>query len=153
MEDSKPLIPVPLAVGGMVVLLGAAAFWAYDDYARKHPPPAPTLTAEAKAYVSNLRLSEVSMQAAESYLKQAVVEIEGKIANNGDRVIRLAEINCVFYDAYGQLVLRERVPIVGRRMGSLAQGEIKNFHMAFDNIPPSWNQQMPQLVIARILFE
>ena len=50
------------------------------------------------------------------------------------------------------MVLRERVPIVSRKMGKLAPGEIKNFRLAFDNVPESWNQAMPQLVIARIDF-
>ena len=38
------------------------------------------------------------MKAHESYLKQAVVEITGKIGNTGDRVLEVVEINCVFYD-------------------------------------------------------
>ena len=92
------------------------------------------------------------MQAAESYLKQAVVEIGGKIANNGDRVVKLVEINCVFYDPYGQVVLRERVPIVSKKMGRLAPGETKAFRLAFDNVPEAWNQVMPSMIIARIDF-
>ena len=92
------------------------------------------------------------MQKHESYLKQAVVEITGKLGNNGDRVLNVVEINCVFYDPYGQVVLRERVPIVSRKIGGLAPGEIKNFRLAFDNIPESWNQALPQLVIAQIVF-
>ena len=80
------------------------------------------------------------------------MEITGKIGNDGDRVLQLVEINCVFYDAYGQVVLRERVPIVSRKMGNLAPREIKSFRLAFDNVPESWNQAMPQLVIARIDF-
>jgi hypothetical protein len=50
------------------------------------------------------------------------------------------------------VVLRERVPIVSRKIGGLAPGEIKNFRLAFDNIPESWNQALPQLVIAQIVF-
>jgi hypothetical protein len=80
------------------------------------------------------------------------VEITGKIANTGDREIRLVEIYCVFRDAYGQVVLRERVPIVGPKMGGLAPGELKPFRLPFDSIPESWNQSMPDLVIARIDF-
>ena len=75
------------------------------------------LTAEAKQYVRNLQLSEVEMKAAESYMKQPVVEITGKIANNGCAQLKLVEINCVFYDAYGQVVLRERVAVVGAGRG------------------------------------
>jgi hypothetical protein len=81
-----------------------------------------------------------------------VVEITGRIGNEGSRVLRLVEINCIFSDAYGQVVLRERVPIVSRKIGGLAPGEIKNFRLPFDNIPESWNQMMPQLVIAQIEF-
>jgi len=65
----------------------------------------------------------------------------------------VVEINCVFYDAYGQVVLRERVAVVGRRTGSLAPGGMKSFRLAFDNIPESWNQALPQLVIAQIVFD
>jgi hypothetical protein len=81
-----------------------------------------------------------------------VVEITGNIANNGPRTVKVVEINCVFYDPYGQLVLRERVTVVGRRSGLLAPGDTKSFRLAFDNIPESWNQQLPALVIAQIVF-
>ena len=93
------------------------------------------------------------MQANESYLKQEVVEINGKVTNKGDRVVKLVEVNCVFHDAYGQVVLRERVAIAGRKAGDLPPGDTKSFRLAFDSIPPSWNKQMPDLVIAQILFE
>jgi hypothetical protein len=93
------------------------------------------------------------MKAHESYLKQSVVEITGSIENAGQRKLALVEITCVFYDAYGQVVLRERVPIVNKRTGGVAPTETKSFRLPFDNIPESWNQMMPQLVIARIDFE
>jgi hypothetical protein len=140
------VVPVLLALGG-------GGFWWLDYQSRHQVSQRPTLTAEARGYLKNLALSEVSMQANESYLKQEVVEINGKIGNKGDRVVKLVEINCVFHDAYGQVVLRERVTIAGRKAGDLRPGEIKNFRLAFDNIPQSWNKQMPDLVIAQILFE
>ena len=136
----------------MLVLVGLAGFYLLDQAARQGPPPAPALTGDARVYVKHLQLLDVDMKAQESYMKQAVVEITGKIGNNGDRVLQLVEINCVFHDTYGQVVLRERVPIVSRKMGSLSPGEIKNFRLAFDNIPGSWNQAMPQMVIAHIVF-
>lgn len=137
----------------LLLAAGTALFLYLERESGKPAPPPPPLTGDAKAYVKSLRLSGVDMQAHESYLKQAVVEITGQIGNEGNRVLSLIEINCVFYDSYGQLVLRERVPIVSRRMGKLAPGEIKNFRLPFDSIPESWNQAMPQLVIARIDFE
>jgi hypothetical protein len=136
----------------IAVILGLAGFLILEHQSHKRPPPGPVLTGEAKTYVRYLQLSDVAMDAHESYLKQSVVQITGKIGNTGNRVLKTVEINCVFYDAYGQVVLRERVPIVGRRTGDLGPGQTKQFRLAFDNIPESWNQAMPQLVIAQIVF-
>ncbi len=58
----------------------------------------------------------------------------------------------MFHDSYGQLVLRKRVPIVSPRMGGLKPGETKSFRLPFDELPESWNQAMPQLVIAGVKF-
>jgi hypothetical protein len=80
------------------------------------------------------------------------VEIEGKIANAGDRPLDTVEIYCVFRDPYGQLVLRRRLAIVSPRMGGLKPGETKSFRLPFDDLPASWNQAMPQLVIAGVKF-
>ena len=151
----KPSVPPMAVVGGLVLILGLAGFW-YLDRSSKQPQPAPPpLTDEARVYVheGKLKLSEVDMKAQESYLKQSLVEITGKISNAGDRTLKTVELNCVFSDAYGQLVLRERVPIVSAKIGSLAPGETKPFRLPFDNIPASWNQAMPQLVIAGITFQ
>jgi len=137
-----------------VLLLGVAGLL-YLNYKAKQPPPElPPLTGDARAYVAggHLPISEVQMVAHESYLKQQVVEITGKIGNTGNRVIETAEIYCVFYDSYGQVILRERVAIVNKKMGKLAPGETKDFRLPFDTIPESWNQVLPQIVIARIEF-
>jgi hypothetical protein len=81
-----------------------------------------------------------------------LVEITGNITNAGGRNIRLVEITCVFTDPSGLVVLRERVPIVSAKMGGLKPGETKRFRLPFDTIPESWNQALPQLVIAQIVF-
>lgn len=151
-EAAKLSIPIPLVVGAIIVVLGLGAWGFLGYWERTHPPAPAVLTAEAKQYVHSLQLSEVEMKATESYMKQKVVEITGKIGNNGPRAINVIEINCVFRDAYGQVVLRERVTVVGRRTGTLAPGNVKNFRLAFDTIPESWNQSLPDLVIAQIVF-
>ena len=150
-KQSFSISPAAIVIG-VVVLAGLGGFWYLDQASKKPAPPPPPLTGPAKAYVKNLKLSDVDMKANESYMKQSIVEITGKIENAGDRVLEVVEINCVFYDAYGQMVLRERVPIVSKKMGGLAPGETKTFRMPFDHIPESWNQALPQMVIARIDF-
>ena len=139
-----------MIVVGAVVVLGSILF--YYLQVSKQPDPNFPLTPEAKVYVRNLQLSDVTMKASESYFKQVVVEIEGKIANAGSRNLTEVDIYCIFYDSYGQVVLRKRVPIIGQRMGGLKPGDGKSFRLPFDEIPESWNHAMPQLVIAGIKF-
>jgi len=117
---------------------------------RPHATAAATpLSADAKEYVRNLQLTDVTMKATESYVGQTVTEIEGKIVNSGSRTVEHADVYCVFYNSYGEVILRERVPIV---VTGLKPGETRTFRLPFDDIPGGWNNQMPQLVIARIEF-
>ena len=134
-----------------VAVLAGGAYFYLDSTGNRAASDVP-LSPEGKAYVRNLRLSDVTMKATDSYVMQRIVEIEGKVANAGDRALAIVDVNCVFYDHYGQLVLRKRVPIVSERMGGLKPGETKSFRLPFDQIPESWNQQMPQLVIAGVKF-
>ena len=158
-KQKAPISPAAIVIG-IVGIAGLAGFLYLDQAAKRPPAPPPPLTGAAKEYVKYLRFVSADgkapeapkMEAHESYLKQSVVEITGNIQNTGDRVLEVVEINCVFYDPYGQVVLRERVPIVSTKMGKLAPGETKPFRLAFDNVPESWNQAMPQMVIAGIEF-
>ncbi len=152
---SKPSAGFPVAAAVITALIaaGIGGFVLLDYQAKRAQPVKKVLTPEAKEYVRNLKLHDVEMNKHESYLKQSIVEITGKIENSGGRTMKSVHITCVFYDSYGQLTLRETVPIVGRKMGSLAPMEIKSFRLPFDNVPEGWNQAMPQLVIAEIVFE
>jgi hypothetical protein len=89
------------------------------------------------------------MKATANYAGATVVEIVGKITNAGDRTLDRVELNCVFYDTVGLVVLRERVPIV---RSTIRPGETRTFRLPFEGIPQSWNQSLPQLVIAHIAF-
>jgi hypothetical protein len=148
--ESKPLISLPMI---LVICLGiaiAGGIWVLE----RNPagPSQPVLTPEAKAYVRNLKLSGVEMKAAESAVKLQLVEIVGNIGNAGDRPLKSVQIQCIFYDPYGQVVLKERVEIVRAKSGGLKPGETKSFRLPFDSLPGSWNQGLPQLVIAQIVF-
>lgn len=137
------VVVAALLAGGLVLFLTTAG---------RSSAPA-TLTPEAKSYVRNLGLSGVQMSAKENMMSAMLVEITGRIENKGERSLRLVEINCVFHDAMGQPVHRERVPIVRAKGGALRPGEARQFRLAFDSLPEGWNQAMPQLVIANIDFE
>ena len=144
----------------LVAAVGLAGFWYLDRASRQQPPGPPPLTGPALAYVKYLKFvgddgqtaESPAMQAHESYLKQSVVEITGNLLNAGDRVLNSVEVNCVFYDPYGQVILRKRVPVISRKAGGISPGEHKAFRLAFDDVPDSWNQAMPGFVIAGIDF-
>jgi hypothetical protein len=146
-EDKSNLV-VPLAiVAALLPIIGGA--WWYLERSKRDPVQQPGITAEGKLYVRNLKLSDVEMKATANYAGGTVVEIMGKIANNGDRTLQRVDLTCVFYDPGGLVVLRERVPIV---RATLRPGETRTFRLPFEGIPQSWNQAMPQLVIASVQF-
>ena len=131
------------------VALAVAGWWARSASQPREAAPPPAITSDAKAYVANLKLSQVEMKATANYAGAAVVEVLGRITNNGTRALDRVELNCVFYDTAGLVVLRERVPIV---RSTLKPGETRDFRLPFEGIPDSWNQSLPQLVIAHIAF-
>ena len=147
-SSDKARVSTPLLIVMMVALAGLGGGW-YLVNRPKEPAVPAAITPEAKAYVRNLKLSEVDMKATEAFTGAAVVEVIGQITNGGDRTLSRVELNCVFYDPYGQVVLRERVPIV---RSAMKPGETKSFRLPFEGIPNSWNQALPQLVIASISF-
>lgn len=147
-DNAQIRLSAPLLISLLLAGAGLTAWWYMAGQPREAPKP-PGITAEGKAYVKYLKLSDVEMKATANYAGAMVVEIIGKISNTGDRSLSRVELNCIFYDPYGQVVLRERVPIV-RTLTK--PGETKSFRLPFEGIPGSWNQALPQLVIAHIQF-
>src|SRR5690349_12660096 len=104
-------IPATVLVAGAIMAALLIAFAVYLSLpAHKTAPPGPT--PEAKAYLDHLALSDVNMKAAENFMQQQVVEIQGKISNNGPRPIRRLVVLCVFNDVSGHAIYQERVPVV-----------------------------------------
>ena len=151
MRDVK-ISPAGIVIGLAGTLVLGVFAWLTFGPAPAPAPPA-RLTPEARAYLPSLGLSNVRMQAAESYVNQRVVEILGDISNKGERTVKLVEVTCVFRNFGNQELLRERALVVGNRGGPMAKGETRFFRLAFDDVPNTWNQNLPTLVIAQIQFE
>ncbi len=144
--------PAPLVIGAIVVLLGVGValflFW----QSQHRQKAGAVLTAEAAAYLPSLDLSGVEMAASDTFLEQTLVEITGKIKNNGDKTVALVEINCVFRDINGVEIAREPRVVIGSKTGPLAPQQEKSFRLPFDNLPADWNQALPNLFVAQIVF-
>jgi hypothetical protein len=143
----KQFPTVPLVIGAVAVVIGIAALVYLSRPAPKPADEGPS--AEAKAYLPNLQLSDVNMQASENLMQQRVVEIQGHITNKGPRTIHRIEVECIFDGVNHQSIYRERVPIVS---ADLAPNQTRQFRLPFDSLPDAWNQAMPHLVIAQIQF-
>jgi hypothetical protein len=137
-----------LLIAVMVALAALGVWWYFANQPRQTAPPE-AITAEAKSYVRNLKLSDVDMTATENFAGAAVIEIKGSITNAGERVLDRVELTCVFYDPYGKELKRERLPIV---RSTIKPGETRTFRLPFEAIPEGWNQRLPSLVIASIRF-
>lgn len=151
MPDVK-ISPVTLVMGLAGVLIVGALGWLTFG-TKPAPAPPPRLTSQARAYLENLKLSDVHMQAAESFAQGRLVEILGNVTNAGARGVKLVEVTCVFRDYAQREVARERVFVVSGSSGGLAPGQTKPFRLPFDTLPENWNQIMPSLVIAQIQFQ
>ena len=144
-------LPIPPIVIGVVVVTALLAGMFYLQRPALKSPESQA-SAEAKSYLRNLELKDVTMQASENFMKQQVVEVQGAIANNGPRPLRLIEVYCLFYGIDGHELHRERVSVVSATAAPLKPGETRRFRLPFDNLPGGWNQALPNMVIAQLGF-
>lgn len=143
-----PLIPAIVGGIGLLLLALGAIYLARPA----KTPEAGAASTEATAYLPNLILSDVSMQASENFMKQQVIEVTGTIVDYGPRSLRSIEVYCIFYGINGQEIHRERLPIVSSKLAPLRPGEKRAFRLPFDALPDGWNQSIPKMVIAQITF-
>ncbi len=146
------LKPIPILIAAAVFAALAAVGYRQWKAAAEAVPAEPVLTDEARAYLPKLDLHDVEMAAAESALGHTLVEITGTIGNLGEKPIRSVKLNCVFYEINGIELDRAPAAIVPSNVG-LPPGEKRQFRLAFDAIPEGWNQTMPNLFIAEIVFD
>lgn len=151
-ETAGAGLPVGIAVFALSAVVGlTGSYLLYLDWLDR-APLLPQLTAEAKAYLPNLALSDVKMSAEESFLEQTTIRIDGTLTNHGTRPLGAVDIHCVFREPYGQEIGRELARIVDRRSNGLAPSAKQSFRISFDNVADTWNQALPDLYIAQVVF-
>jgi hypothetical protein len=101
-------------------------------------------------YGKNMRVENLALSRAENFLHQEVTTLAGEVVNSGTQRVDGLTITIEFHDTMEQIVLRETRSLLGVKPTPLAPGERRSFEIAFDNIPPSWNMQLPTLQLARL---
>ncbi len=143
---------IPLLIAAALAV-GTAGVVYLERHSQAGAPAAQiVLTDEARGYLTGLDLANVEMAAKDNALGQTLVEITGTIRNLGDKQVRSIRLNCVFFDVYGVELHRVLSTIV-RSTDGLAPAVEHPFRLPFDDIPEGWNQIMPSLYIAEIVFE
>lgn len=105
---------------------------------------------EDQAYASQMKPSDLRLSAEENFLGQQVVYLDGKMTNQGSKVVRQLKIRLFFHDTLNQVVLREEQEIVNAQGEFLKPGQTRSFQIRLDQIPDSWNRQVPELQIVSV---
>ena len=135
------LIAVVAVVLGIV--LGAAVWLAHTRSTRSQPPGA--LTAEERAYLQHIVISDARVSAATNFLGDMVTYVDAKMTNTGMKPVRELDVRLEFSDMLNQVVLRETTHPLTPRMPPLAPGETRAFRTTFERMPAEWNQAPPSI--------
>ena len=145
--------PVLIGVALVVVVVGLIVL------ALRERPRTPT---GPPPYANNLKISNLKMSAAESFVGATVSYLDGTITNIGDKLVTHAVIRVVFKDDMGQAVGDETVPLhvlqtsgpypdaVDLNSSPLAPGQSKQFRLTFESISSQWNHEYPELRITDV---
>jgi hypothetical protein len=143
-----------LAVAAIVVIVGAF----YFSPGRQSPPGAApqeshfAFGAAEQAYAASIHIENIALSRAENFLNQEVTTLTADLVNAGSRSLRGVEVTITFSDDLNQIALRESRAVVVPTSPALAGGERRQFDIAFEHIPTSWNMQQPIVRITGLEF-
>jgi len=157
-EDSRgPWLGLGIGFLIIVAIIGALVYSSRKSETRQSAQPAVMQSAAAAdPYAANLKISDVSMSAAENMLGGEATYIEGKVTNTGDKTVTGATVEVTFKNSLGEVVQRQTEPlwIVQRRepaidvaVAPIKPGETREFRLSFEHISADWNRQFPELRI------
>jgi hypothetical protein len=145
---------IVLAVAAFVVIVGAF----YFSPGRQSPPGAApqqvhfAFGAAEQAYAASVHIENIALSRAENFIHQEVTTLTADLVNAGSRSLRGVEITITFTDNMNQIALRESRAVVVAPNPPLATGERRQFDIAFEHIPTSWNMQQPIVRITGLEF-
>jgi hypothetical protein len=166
-EEPQIHIPDPAGAEGggfnFALILGAAAVVVlvaaiYFSPGRQSPPGAApqqahfAFGAAEQAYAASVHVENIALTRAENFIHQEVTTLTADLVNGGSRSLRGVEITITFADAMNQIALRESRAVVVAPNPPLAVSERRQFDIAFEHIPISWNMQQPIVRVTGLEF-
>jgi hypothetical protein len=140
-RSTGPLIAAVAVVLG--IILGVAVWVVHTRAARSQRRAA--LTAEEKAYLQHIEITEAKVSAATNFLGDMVTYMDAKVTNTGARPVRQVDLRLEFSDMLNQVVLRETAHPITARMPPLKPGETRAIRVTFEKMPAEWNQAPPTI--------
>jgi hypothetical protein len=145
-----------LILAGAAIVVIVAAF--YFSPGRQSPPGAAPQQAHfafgsaEQAYAASVHIENIALTRAENFIHQEVTTLTADIVNAGSHSLRGVEITITFSDDMNQIALRESRAVVAPPNPPLAASERRQFDIAFEHIPTSWNMQPPIVHITGLEF-
>ncbi len=108
---------------------------------------------------SDLRFSGVQISRAPD---GEAVYVDGLVTNEGSAHVSGATAQVDFYDSDGAVIANVQQPLVGMAHGGtdlvrnefarnpIGPKEMRFFRLAVENVPPTWNHELPQLKIIEV---
>lgn len=152
--SDRKRIKIPIVPGVVIAAVIAGLIFWFTYVGRPAPPAAamqPPTDAE-RSYAPNIALSGFAMSAAENMVQQQVVTVHGEMTNRGARTLTSVSVDCSFSNIDGKTIYQARKTAFLSKKDPLKPGETRPFRIAFDHLPEDWNQAVPQIAIARIVF-
>jgi hypothetical protein len=148
-----------IIIGAVALVIAAMVGIAFllREPPKKIAPPSP--------YISQLKLSDAKMSAAENFIGHTVSYIDGTISNTSDKTVTRVMVEVNFVDSMGQLAQREELPLriirtngaynepVDLNVAPLAPGQSAPFRLTFDSISQQWNRQYPQILVTDVMVK
>ena len=148
-DERSTTVYILMAAAALVVVIGVLIVISRP---RPEAPSGPFLSADQKAYLAQIVISDTRMSAAENFLGHTVIYLDGQVTNRGNRIVRQVEIQMEFVDMLNQVVLRDKAFPLKPPMPPLKPGETRTFQVSFDHMPAEWNQAAPTITVKSVQF-
>lgn len=138
-----------------VVVIGAAFFLSPG---RQSPPGAApqelhfSFGPAEQAYAAEVRIENIALTRAENFIHQEITTLTADLVNSGGKSLRGVEVTVTFADEMNQIALRESRAVVVPSAAPLAPQDHRQFEIAFEHIPSSWNMQQPLVRVTGLDF-
>jgi hypothetical protein len=122
--------------------------------ARTTQPPVAVQVAPTDLHFSGVQMSEAP--------GGEVLYLDGLVTNEGSARVIGATAQLDFSDAHGAVVASVQKPLVGMAHGGtdliknefarnpIGPSEMRFFRVAVENVPPTWNHEVPQLKVVEV---